>query len=688
MLFLPLFIAAVCALVYYDQIPLSGLTGSLRAFKCPPSGWYEYILNARAGAASATNSFVCEFRNFVDGTVTYPTTFEESNAKSAILSDRGTASSGPWENGYASGRIQLNATAGCSLTCALDTAGTTRTVVPILILNRVHGSGQDTVALANGVAKKGDGPPGPSKVSAPPKSAPKAAAQATKPAAASGKPRIMRPPPMRASGKPKAPAADLSFRDVLGAVDRLEKVVGPIAAAVAPEYAVPARAAYHAGRKLIDAVMPEHAPHSKNERVVAPVAYGTRIKRGSAAFSRGSTPGALVVSHTEYLTDISGSNGATLISTVDLNPGVFSAFPWLSSIARRFETYRFRRLEYQYKQTTTTGESGVVALASCWNTNDEVPTTKDEIMNFEGTVKSSPWVDLTFNCLHANLKQRQSYFVRTGPVVPPDNDTSRGGVDNRAVDYNMYDTARLITLVEDLTTGVIGELYVRYEIEFMTPIVEFSPDLACTFTRPNDTTTIGCGAMERDPHSTFLVELSQPVAAIDQFDMQQSFEGVVTVAMTQAVGVGSQIIVDNLVDCIIAPESASTTGFVPQAWSQASTLTVPVFATFALKTTGPNASFQLQYTNTAAGGSVLAEPYATAWVTFNSNNTLPFFDPATTSLDVAALKCLIAENKRFRYTTTQLACTMTHDEAMARIRRKPDVSASSTSTSARHLPAF
>jgi len=679
-------VASAIAFAQVQTLTATNPSGTtyVQQFRCPPSGWYDTSFFVAALSATNNSAVWCDFSNPASSAQLYPSSFAERPSRLTVLSGLGTANAAP---AIARSVLELNQTAKCSISCQLNTGPAVKSIVVQLNLNRVHSSGehgQDVIGRSGGVAKKGDGPPGSSQP---------ATGQVAKSAqkAAPGKPRTMRLPPARAPVPKKASPAktDLSIRDVLGAVDRLEKVVGPIAQAVAPEYATPIRAAYKTGRAVVDAVFPEHAPHEKNQRVVAPVAYGTRIKRGAAHFSKGQMPGSLVVSHTEYLTDISGSNGAINIATVDLNPGVFNAFPWLSSIARRFETYRFRRLQYKYKQTTTTGESGVVALASCWNVNDPVPTTKDEIMNFEGTVKSSPWVDLTFNCLHANLKQRSTYFVRTGPVVPPENDTSRGGADNRDVDYNMYDTARLITLVEDLTTGVIGELYVEYEIEFMSPIVEFSPDISCTFSRPNDTTTIGCGAMTRDAHSSFLVELTQPITNVDRFDFNQAFEGTVTVCLVQSVGVGSQVLIDTN-DCILSPESGSTPGFVPQSWSQATTLTVPVMATFAIKTTGPAPSIQLAYTSTAAAGSVLAEPYATAWVTFSSNNTTPFFDPATTTLDVEALRCLIAENKRFRFTTSANSCTMTHEQAMARIRAKPtpDNSASTSTSAARHMPTF
>lgn len=680
------FMPFVQALMYTDAVVTTGTVGFVRPFKCPPSGWYEYELTARARSLTGACALICEFYNDKTSLAVFPTAQDSTTAKAAVMSARYTGVIGTGDTGVARGITQLNATAGCSFTCAHDSAGISATIQPLLVLNRVHGSGQDEVARANGVAKKGDGPPNSS------------SAPAAKQAPAPPKARAIRAPKAagpvgKAPARKTGPKADLSLRDVLGALDRVEKTIGPIAEAVAPEYVGPARAAYRAGRKVVDAIMPaEHPPHAKNERVTAPVAYGTRIKRGSAHFAKGSAPGSLVVSHTEYLTDVAGSNGGIYIATVDLNPGVFGAFPWLSSVARRFETYRFKRLQYQYRQTTTTGETGVVALASCWNVNDPVPTTKDEVLNFEGTVKSSPWVDLDFNCLHPNLKQRSTYFVRTGPVVPPENETSRGGAENRDVDYNMYDTARLIVLVQDETTGVLGELYVKYEIEFMTPIVEFSPDLACSFTRPNDTTTLGIGAMERDPHSSLLVELSQPSAGIDLFQFSQAFEGVVTIVLVQQVGVGSQVVVGNTHDCIVAPESVTTPGFIPQVWSQASTLTVPVMATFMLKTTGPQSSFELSYTNTAAAGSLLSEPFLLAWVTFSSNNTTPYFDPATTSLDVDALKCLIAENKQFRFTTRAVSKPMTHDEAMARIHQRPATESSSSSSTAapaaRHLPAF
>ena len=92
--------------------------------------------------------------------------------------------------------------------------------------------------------------------------------------------------------------------------------------------------------------------------------------------------------HREYITDIYSSSGpANTPSTFGnlvypINPGDAKTFPWLSTIADKFEQYRIEGMVFEYKSlysdavVTQNGSIGSIVLATEYNSGAPAFTSK------------------------------------------------------------------------------------------------------------------------------------------------------------------------------------------------------------------------------------------------------------------------------------------------------------------------
>jgi len=211
---------------------------------------------------------------------------------------------------------------------------------------------------------------------------------------------------------------------------------------------------------------------SKNKTMVlingsAPVANSTRSKTGSPSImSNGRT---CVVSHTEYIADISSTSANFFCNEYPINPGLNRSFPWLSGVATNYESYLFRRLEYSYRPLCPTSTQGTVVLAIDYDAADPKPTSKVQVNSFQETVTTVPWNKITHHSKPQNLRKfGVQRYVRTG--ANPANS-----------DIKTYDIGNLFVCTSNTpsTTTTLGEIWVSYTVELLTPQLS----LATTSTR-------------------------------------------------------------------------------------------------------------------------------------------------------------------------------------------------------------
>lgn len=172
----------------------------------------------------------------------------------------------------------------------------------------------------------------------------------------------------------------------------------------------------------------------------------------------------VVVRHREYVGDILATTAFT-IQTFNINPGLPNTFPWLSQIASAFEQYKLRGMLFEFLSTSsdallssaTSTALGTVNMATEYDVAEPVFPDKRTMLNHEWSNSRKP--SCTFvhpiECKKAYNAQN-AYFVRSAAVP--------GGFDQR-----QYDFARFSIATEGMQAdgGVLGELWITYEVELM-----------------------------------------------------------------------------------------------------------------------------------------------------------------------------------------------------------------------------
>jgi len=163
------------------------------------------------------------------------------------------------------------------------------------------------------------------------------------------------------------------------------------------------------------------------------------------------------IRHREYVADITGSV-LFVIQQYNINPGLALLFPWLSQLAILFESYLVNGLKFQFRTEAPTSQAGKAMLAVDWDVLDAVPASKTALMQERTKADSPVWVDLDLNCDIADLRKFGTQrFVRNG--------TAPSGSDLKT-----YDVGMLSVATQGVTGApVIGELWVEYDIELITP---------------------------------------------------------------------------------------------------------------------------------------------------------------------------------------------------------------------------
>lgn len=204
---------------------------------------------------------------------------------------------------------------------------------------------------------------------------------------------------------------------------------------------------------------------------------GGRRSTGLAVLGfRGTDPpkmspveGGVVVSHREYIQDIT-SSVPFIGENFPLNPGIKQTFPWLSQIAENFEEWIPEGILFEFKTTSsntvvnTTNSNpglGTVIIATQYNSLNADFANKQQMENYENAVSTDPSRSL-IHPVECARKQTplDPMYVRTGAV---------GTQDLRWYDLGKTTVA---TVGQQTNNFVIGELWVTYRIRFLKPKLE------------------------------------------------------------------------------------------------------------------------------------------------------------------------------------------------------------------------
>jgi hypothetical protein len=189
------------------------------------------------------------------------------------------------------------------------------------------------------------------------------------------------------------------------------------------------------------------------------VSYGKQIRtlQPNMKYVGSAGDGRVRVTHREYLGEVAGSV-AFAATSYSLNPGLAAVFIWLSSLAQNFESYLFRKFRLCFETEKSSSTNGTVMLALDFNAADAAPGSKQALMALHNAVRSEVWHECVYNADKADLEKfGKQRFVRTGSLASN-------------LDIKTYDVANMIVATQGCAdTTSLGELYLEYDIELITP---------------------------------------------------------------------------------------------------------------------------------------------------------------------------------------------------------------------------
>jgi hypothetical protein len=208
----------------------------------------------------------------------------------------------------------------------------------------------------------------------------------------------------------------------------------------------------------------QRAKQNQSARQSVPLAR-QRINRTSNPVITHRAQGSRV-RHREYIADVDGVVGFGTV-TYAINPGIAATFPWLSTVANRYESYKFHKLHFIYETNKSASTNGSVQGLIDFDAADAAPTTKALFMGQANAVRSAVWQEFVFD---ARLKDIHKFAAER---------YTRSTTLASNLDIKTYDVGNFfIGAAGCADTSVVGELYVEYDVELTTP--QLNPEVSST----------------------------------------------------------------------------------------------------------------------------------------------------------------------------------------------------------------
>jgi len=199
----------------------------------------------------------------------------------------------------------------------------------------------------------------------------------------------------------------------------------------------------------------------KEQKTKAPVAVTAVARTTRPVF--GMKSGTIRVSHKEFVGTLSslGSSAfvmmgaSSLTPGYDINPGCNALFPWLSGIARLYEKFRFSKLSFSLVSSNPTSTAGKVYMAVDYDYDDDVASSKVNLLTNHTVVQTSVWNDCSLEVdarlMNQNMDWRYTVASahRSGAIEPR---TTFGGF--------------LMAATDGASATCTFDLWVSYDVEF------------------------------------------------------------------------------------------------------------------------------------------------------------------------------------------------------------------------------
>lgn len=175
----------------------------------------------------------------------------------------------------------------------------------------------------------------------------------------------------------------------------------------------------------------------------------------------------VIVRHKEYIGSLVSSVDFKVQYELPLNPGMSSTFPWLASIASRFQEYQLLGAVFHYIPSSGTAVTGTnpalgnVMMQTSYRASDTAPTDKIEMMNEYCASEAVP----------------STSFIHPIECDPRENPFSVHYVRNTSppageplMSYDLGKT--FIATKGQLADGsILGDIWVTYEVELKKPLI-------------------------------------------------------------------------------------------------------------------------------------------------------------------------------------------------------------------------
>lgn len=218
---------------------------------------------------------------------------------------------------------------------------------------------------------------------------------------------------------------------------------------------------------------------SYNKLIV--VGYGSYRSASRKIVSGNQVPGirnyrgGVVITHKEYIGDITSSSDFKLQLAQNINPSNFVLFPWLSTIAQNFEEYEFKGLVFEYKTmssasilSSTSTALGTVMMGTEYDILDGNFENKVQMNNHQWSSSTKP----SMNMLHVvetkkgrNVLNKQ--FCRDYTKLVSDTNVD----DPRFYDLGIFQVATQ-GMQAAVVGSTIGEIWASYQIKFFKPQIQ------------------------------------------------------------------------------------------------------------------------------------------------------------------------------------------------------------------------
>lgn len=192
-----------------------------------------------------------------------------------------------------------------------------------------------------------------------------------------------------------------------------------------------------------------------------PLVKSTKLSMPSPIFGYNKN-GDMKLTHCELINTITTTNdnnsvnGFTLVGWA-VNAGLKSTFPFLSSLAANYKTYKFSSLSFHFIARGNYTRDGAVMFYAEYDPDTQPPENRIEFLNRSNAVENQVFKNTTYALKKKDMEKEKSHYVRLGKV-------------DNIKDLKLYDVANLFFAYEGTPKNtLIGDIFVSYSVTLETP---------------------------------------------------------------------------------------------------------------------------------------------------------------------------------------------------------------------------